>query len=79
MAICLKLTEQEKAKLAKERENDDRYFKSGKPKKKYMRCMDREYQAEVRRINGYCSIDWMCAGNSCPLYSSGCDDKGRDW
>lgn len=69
------ISEQEK----KERENNELYFKSGKPKKKYMLCRDPEYLREIYHINGYCSIDWICGGNRCPFYSCGCDDRGRDW
>lgn len=55
------------------------YFKNGKPKKSAMLCHNREYIAEVTRINGYCNPDWMCGGSRCPLYATGCDNKGRDW
>ena len=70
------LTDYEKEK----RQDSELYFKNGKPKKKYMLCRDPEYQASVRRINGsYCSVSNMCGGLSCPLYRTGCDNRGEDW
>ncbi len=57
----------------------DMYFKSGKPKKKYMLCKDPEYLSEIRRINGYINPNCICGGLRCPFYSVGCDDAGRDW
>ena len=71
----MKLSDSEK----EARKDNDMYFKSGKPKRKYMLCRSPEYQTEVRSINGYVSIDQICGGLRCPLYSIGCDDKGRDW
>ena len=68
------ISEQER----KERENDYRFFKSGKPKKQYMLCKTREYISEVTRINGYCDPDWICGGNRCELYGR-CDNRGEDW
>lgn len=49
------------------------YFKSGKQKKKYMKCHDPQYIAELRHINGYFNPNWACAGNECPYYKLGCD------
>lgn len=34
---------------------------------------------KVESINGCCSINQMCGGLSCPLYATGCDDRGNDW
>ena len=49
------------------------YFNNGKQKKKYMRCHNPQYLAEVRHINGCLHHDWVCAGNSCPYYAIGCN------
>ena len=73
------MTEERKAKLKKEREDNNMYFKSGKPKKKYMLCKDPSYISEVTHINGYCSPNWICGGLRCPLYPTGCDDRGNSW
>lgn len=54
------------------------FFKTGKPKRKYMLCRDNSYLSEVRKINGYININWVCGGNRCPLYGH-CDDRGGDW
>lgn len=62
-----------------ERKDSDLYFKNGKPKKKYMLCRNPEYIREIIGINGSYDINWVCGGNSCPFYSRGCDDKGREW
>ena len=70
-----KLSDYEK----KTRQNNDMYFKSGKPKKMYMMCKDRSYISEVISINGRYNPDWCCAGGRCPLYATGCDDRGREW
>ena len=69
------LTEYEKA----ERKDNGHYFKNGKPKKSSMLCRNKSYIAEVTKINGYCDPRWICGGNRCPLYATGCDDAGRDW
>jgi hypothetical protein len=69
------LTKEEQA----EREDCELYFKSGKPKKKYMLCRDPEYIREIISINGRYNMDWACGGNRCPFYTCGCDDKGREW
>lgn len=61
------------------RKTDSNYFQNGKPKKQAMMCRDKQYLAEVRRINGYFVNDYICAGNRCPLYRTGCDDAGREW
>lgn len=61
------------------RENNDNYFRNGKPKKGSMLCRDKSYQSMIRRYNGYFDINWTCAGNSCPLYAHGCDNRGLDW
>lgn len=71
----MELTEYEKEK----RSGDPNYFMNGKPKKSAMMCRNKSYQSEIIRINGYFDLDWCCAGNICPLYSTGCDNKGRDW
>lgn len=55
------------------------YFNNGKPKKMYMMCKDRSYISEVISINGRYNPDWCCAGGRCPLYATGCDDRGREW
>lgn len=69
------LTDYEK----KERENNKNYFKNGKPKKSSMLCRNKEYRAEVTKINGHCNPEWICGGNRCPLYAIGCDSRGMDW
>ena len=69
------LTDYEK----EERQNNPNYFKNGKPKKCSMLCKSKEYIAEVTRINGYCDPNWICGGNRCSIYRTGCDDRGRDW
>ena len=69
------MTKEEKAK----REDCEFYFKSGKPKKKYMLCRDPEYIREITSINGHYDIFWTCGGLRCPLYSTGCDNRGMDW
>lgn len=61
------------------RQNSELYFNNGKPKKKYMLCRNPEYIRSIVRINGSYDINWTCGGNSCPFYTCGCDDKGRDW
>lgn len=64
----------------KGRENNPNYFKNGKPKKGSMMCKDRSYISSVTKINGgYCNPSWICGGNSCPLYATGCDNSGEDW
>lgn len=52
----------------------DLFFKSGKPKKKYMMCYDREYLQELRAFNSPCLVypGHTCAGNRCPYYGIGC-------
>ncbi|MBR1422994.1 MAG: hypothetical protein IJ571_06090 [Ruminococcus sp.] len=62
-----------------QRKDSELYFKNGKPKKKYMECRNPEYIREVAHINGHYNFNWACAGISCPFYSTGCDDKGREW
>lgn len=52
------------------------YFKNGKAKKKYCLCLTKEYQSEIKRINGYININWICGGLRCPLYKTGCGSKG---
>lgn len=69
------LTEEESYK----RKNSELYFKNGKPKKKYMLCRDPEYIREIIRINSRYDINWTCGGSRCPYYSTGCDDRGREW
>ena len=69
------LTEEEKDRRA----GNPHYFNNGKPKKGSMLCRSKEYIAEVTRINGYCNPVWICGGNRCPLYATGCDNGGRDW
>lgn len=49
------------------------YFKNGKQKKKYMKCHDPQYLAEIKRINGYVDPNWSCAGLRCIYYRLGCD------
>lgn len=62
------------------REGNPLYFKSGKPKRKYMVCRDPQYIREVTRATGHYAFHWACAGLRCPFYSEGgCDDKGREW
>ena len=51
---------------------NDLYFKNGKAKKKYCKCLNKEYQKEVQKINGFINQDWICAGLRCPYYSIGC-------
>ena len=63
----------------RERNNNDLYFKNGKPKKKYMLCRNSQYINEIKSINGSYDIDWTCGGLLCPFYTKGCDDKGREW
>lgn len=56
----------------------DLYFKNGKPKKSYMRCLSQEKIAELRRLYGRTLI--QCAGNECPFYAIGCGRMElRDW
>lgn len=55
------------------------YFKNGKPKKKYMMCKGPDYIREVISNNGHYDPNWACAGCSCPLYSTGCDNRGKKW
>jgi len=62
-----------------ERKDNGHYFQSGKPKKSSMLCKDRKYITELTAINGHYNPAWACAGNRCPLYAAGCDNKGRDW
>lgn len=51
--------------------NSHLYFANGKAKKQYCKCLDKSYQAELRRING--PIPGItCAGLRCPFYSIGC-------
>jgi hypothetical protein len=69
------LTELEKLK----RKDNDLYFSNGKPKKMHMMCRDPSYIREIIHINGRYNLDWCCAGGRCPFYSTGCDDKGREW
>ena len=73
------MTEERKRELKEKRKGNTMYFKSGKPKKMYMLCRDPQYINEVTSINGYCNPNWICGGARCPLYSTGCDDRGRDW
>ena len=44
-----------------------------------MLCRNKQYIKEVTKINGIYNINWACGGNRCPLYATGCDNKGRDW
>lgn len=45
------------------------YFQNGKPKKKYMFCLN-EGAAEMRRLYGEPKI--QCFGLRCPYYAIGC-------
>lgn len=69
------LSEYEKNK----RTNNSNYYENGKPKESSMLCRNKEYIKEVLEINGTYDINWVCGGNRCPLYATGCDDKGREW
>lgn len=62
-----------------QRECNSNYFKDGRPKRGSMMCRNQSYISEIKSINGYYDINWTCAGNRCPLYATGCDDKGRNW
>ena len=62
-----------------QRKDNNNYFKNGKPKKSAMLCRNKQYIKEVTKINGIYNINWACGGNRCPLYATGCDNKGRDW
>lgn len=63
----------------KQRENNSNYFMNGKPKKSSMLCRDKSYIAMIKKINGHYDPNWVCGGNSCPLYKNGCDNRGMDW
>lgn len=64
----------------KERRKDNsNYFKNGKPKRSAMLCRNKQYVSEVTKINGVYNISWACGGNRCPLYATGCDNRGNDW
>ncbi len=69
------LTEREKEK----RKNNSHYFKNGKPKKSSMFCRNNSYMKEIIKTNGWYNSAWVCGGLRCPLYATGCDNKGRDW
>lgn len=71
----MELTEYKKER----RQGNPNYFKNGKPKKGAMLCRDKSYQARIRLYNGYFDINWACGGNCCPLYATGCDNRGLDW
>ena len=73
------MTEERKRELKEKRKGNMMYFKSGKPKKMYMLCHDQQYINEVTSINGYCSINNICGGLRCPLYATGCDNRGNAW
>lgn len=54
------------------------YFKNGKPKKSYMRCLSQEKIAELRRLYGRTII--QCAGRECLFYAIGCGRMElQDW
>lgn len=63
----------------RERENNGNYFKNGKPKKGSMLCKSKQYISEVTAINGHYNPTWACGGNRCPLYATGCDNRGHNW
>ena len=63
----------------KQRNNNPNYFRNGKPKISSMLCRNKEYIKEVTNINGRYDIQWACGGNRCPLYATGCDNRGYDW
>ena len=69
------LTEWEK----EERKDNGNYFQNGKPKKGSMLCTSKSYISEVTAINGYCNPSFICGGLRCPLYATGCDNRGKDW
>ena len=69
------LTEYEKNR----RKDNVNYFSNGKPKKSAMLCKTKKYIAEVTAINGICNPAYICGGNRCPLYATGCDNRGKDW
>lgn len=69
------LTEREKEK----RKNNANYFKNGKPKKSSMLCRSDSYIKEVTKINGFYNAAWACGGLRCPLYTTGCDNAGKEW
>lgn len=50
--------------------DSDLYFKNGRAKKKYCKCLSREQIAMLKSIHGQEII--QCAGNSCVYYSIGC-------
>ena len=50
--------------------DSDLYFKNGKAKKKYCKCLQKEQIAMLKKIYGREII--QCAGNSCVYYSIGC-------
>lgn len=53
-----------------EKRRDWLYFKSGKPKKKYMLCLSRKKRSELRCLYGTDIVE--CAGNECAFYSVWC-------
>lgn len=55
----------------------DLYFKNGKPKKKYMYCLNRGLR-EMRMLYGRDIV--QCGGCNCPFYSVGCGRmRLQDW
>lgn len=59
------------------KENDYLYFSNGKPKKKYMYCLNRGLR-EMRMLYGRDII--QCGGCNCPYYAIGCGrDKLNEW
>ena len=46
------------------------FFKDGKPKKTYCRCLSREQISMFKKLYGREII--QCAGSSCPFYSVSC-------
>lgn len=57
--------------------NKSMYFKNGKPKKKYMFCLN-DGLREMRKLYGMGII--QCFGCRCPFYSIGCGRMElREW